>query len=610
MQWRDRTLQTLRQARLTVTWGVQMVLYPVYLLFQSGRLVGQHIRAAVNRFLPLLEAVKDDDFDPAVGVPPLNPDAPLQNVLDFLVTFDLPIIISPRAWPKAKKPESLPGRKSPSALIGKNRGAIAQSLPISQPAPLSIATPVNPLAAELEKPGTLIRMGTREIAHQTASGDRLQPTEHPLTINGIAIHEAEEHPIYLAQTIRGFASLLATRNLVLVDTQNQILDILTYEQQVQLYQRIVYEVAGYYRSQNLRLRAQGHSLREHWQRLGAGEAHRDIVGRGTWRFLPPPQKKETMAPPVRLFRRVMEWMQTSPIAVSANVFQESALVQVDTGLEIPSPMAEGMPKRAIAPGQDIQIRRPFWQGLMQALGLSNTRAAQAGTSSAMPPTAPSHSNAPWFDPDHHGDLDGWLSANQFTQLRQQAEKFLSMPSLPFRNRWISNWDEPIQGSDSIVESPIKPTEANGHEMKGTLVPSQRGPLSQTHPAANTHGSIAKAPITQAQARHTTPRSTTLGHGVLSTTVSMGEESMTEDTLLSPTSHGREDDGRSDLVSSIDPANREGALSSTLVDTKATLVGYVKHPLEQVLEWIDLGMLWIEDLAAKAWGWVKRVLKSD
>ncbi len=42
-----------------------------------------------------------------------------------------------------------------------------------------------------------------------------------------------------------------------------------------------------------------------------------------------------------------------------------------------------------------------------------------------------------------------------------------------------------------------------------------------------------------------------------------------------------------------------------IETKATLVGYVKHPLEQVLEWLDHGMLWIETLMDKAWNWLKR-----
>ncbi|HBL60467.1 MAG TPA: hypothetical protein DDZ80_19025, partial [Cyanobacteria bacterium UBA8803] len=42
-----------------------------------------------------------------------------------------------------------------------------------------------------------------------------------------------------------------------------------------------------------------------------------------------------------------------------------------------------------------------------------------------------------------------------------------------------------------------------------------------------------------------------------------------------------------------------------IETQATPTGYVKHPLERVLEWLDLGMLWLEELLIKLWRWVRR-----
>ena len=32
-----------------------------------------------------------------------------------------------------------------------------------------------------------------------------------------------------------------------------------------------------------------------------------------------------------------------------------------------------------------------------------------------------------------------------------------------------------------------------------------------------------------------------------------------------------------------------------IETNATAMGYVKHPLEQLLEWLDLAILWLEDV---------------
>ena len=43
------------------------------------------------------------------------------------------------------------------------------------------------------------------------------------------------------------------------------------------------------------------------------------------------------------------------------------------------------------------------------------------------------------------------------------------------------------------------------------------------------------------------------------------------------------------------------------------MGYIKHPLEQVLEWLDVLMLRLENIAEQLWNWAKsnlpKILKS-
>ncbi|MBE9094335.1 hypothetical protein [Tychonema sp. LEGE 07203] len=41
-----------------------------------------------------------------------------------------------------------------------------------------------------------------------------------------------------------------------------------------------------------------------------------------------------------------------------------------------------------------------------------------------------------------------------------------------------------------------------------------------------------------------------------------------------------------------------------LETKAESMGYIKHPLEQVLEWLDLFMLRLENILEQAWNWAK------
>jgi hypothetical protein len=43
-----------------------------------------------------------------------------------------------------------------------------------------------------------------------------------------------------------------------------------------------------------------------------------------------------------------------------------------------------------------------------------------------------------------------------------------------------------------------------------------------------------------------------------------------------------------------------------VETDATALGYVKHPLEILLELLDRIILWLEELALKIWRQLKRL----
>jgi hypothetical protein len=42
------------------------------------------------------------------------------------------------------------------------------------------------------------------------------------------------------------------------------------------------------------------------------------------------------------------------------------------------------------------------------------------------------------------------------------------------------------------------------------------------------------------------------------------------------------------------------LSPTLIDTTATPIGYIPHPLERVLHWLDQALLWLETQAQRLW----------
>jgi hypothetical protein len=47
-----------------------------------------------------------------------------------------------------------------------------------------------------------------------------------------------------------------------------------------------------------------------------------------------------------------------------------------------------------------------------------------------------------------------------------------------------------------------------------------------------------------------------------------------------------------------------------IETEAIATGYVKHPLEKILEWLDVGMLLLEEVTIKAWQWMRQFFTKD
>ncbi|HEY9617920.1 MAG TPA: hypothetical protein V6C64_13835, partial [Microcoleaceae cyanobacterium] len=100
--------------------------------------------------------------------------------------------------------------------------------------------------------------------------------------------------------VRGIASLLDTQAIVLVTNQNQLLNLLSPEQQAQIRQRITWAVAHFYRYQQIR-----QSVRRSFSRVR------------------PPEQQVLL--PIRGFYQLMAWVQSGSVAIATNLFQEARL---------------------------------------------------------------------------------------------------------------------------------------------------------------------------------------------------------------------------------------------------------------------------------------------
>lgn len=236
----DQWQRNIRQARVASFWGMQMALYPVYLLFQVTRLSEQVLRQADAQGQRLLKAALDPDQSPLQGA---GADTPIRRVLESIQIVD---------------------------------------------------------ESDGDEPATESQFAIQVTVPQKLSlGQRYQRWFRRLRQR----REAKSHQGML----QGLASDLDSRHLVLITPENESLDVLGPEQQKKLLQLMTWEVAHYSRQQRL-----NHQLR--------------TVAQVNQRPLQAPKLRSQMLPPVRGFRRLMGWFQTSPMATTTNLFQEAQAV--------------------------------------------------------------------------------------------------------------------------------------------------------------------------------------------------------------------------------------------------------------------------------------------
>ncbi|MGK7874191.1 MAG: hypothetical protein AB4426_13020 [Xenococcaceae cyanobacterium] len=307
----DRLEKTARQLKVAAEWGVQILIYPVYLLVQTGRMAGRQLEQKVEQ-AQLPKSTPDTNHQQ-----PPSADKPIEQVLKVVEPWLSPTIPpsteSGFLTPYSRESKGAEGAGEDTTRIHE-RGCtdntdkligvsaikriwaqilkpVKEKVPLQAPAKASEASNIQTIPAQ-----DIIAQYPTELK---------QPTE-----------ASRENPI----VIQGVATLTETRTLVFVTRENQILDILTQEQQQKLQQRISWEIADYW----------------HEWRL-AQAAARKFPG-----LLPSfKTNSSNVLPPVRLFWKMMRWVQTSPVAIAINLFGESTLVLTFT--PTPRPTAPNTP---------------------------------------------------------------------------------------------------------------------------------------------------------------------------------------------------------------------------------------------------------------------------
>ncbi|MBD2129060.1 hypothetical protein NDI39_27950 [Microcoleus sp. ZQ-A2] len=634
-----RVDRAVRQIKVAATWGVQILLYPAYLLTQVSLSAGRQLSSEAEAGWPKLKELTHKEPEHEETAP--QADTPIQRVLREVTTLPLPeisgsVVLQPDLWVE----------DNGQALDGQT----ADNGQLTTPSRLEFAPP------QTGSERTIAQTRTNEVRHE----------------------------------IQGVASLLETRSLVLVTIENQILDILTPQQQQKLASKMSWEVANLWRQRRL---VQASKLKNAAPRLSSLDQPRVLL-------------------PVRLFWKVMAWVQTSPVAIAANLFQESTLIgeeALDSGQILPTRPArkprrqlrglnnpaianQRVPPKALAsldrtiaeleshqlvPGTEnlVQLRDSLqdrWnsslanvsEGILTLRDRSQKLSKQEQPQSITPEDKTSVSETSqhqsfqiqtliyaaieYFFGRRGSDLSGTDSPGRTplsgrnspslspAQRRENSEFFDTEESDPWLS-WGDLFGQPespestaqskairqgIQSQNPNPKSPnqlpegfnskmpIQPRNSVWDNLRRFLSPnsalSKRSAPGRKRPTVEPDASVPQAGKLTADQK--TPPLTTQTQDKSSIPTQQPKTPSSVDVASRRPKGVSPRQGKSTAIANSSTPAQDTRIepSPDWIETKATPTGYVKHPLERVLGWLDRSMLWLEEFALKVWRWLRRL----
>jgi hypothetical protein len=281
--WTNRAQVSWRSLKTTASWTAQVLVYPIYAAFQAVRLVNLRLQQArsVNITRKAAQHTHHVSLDTGTAVAvELNPtcDTPIYQLLETVRVMILP---------------ALPGWQQTLILI----------------------------KGDLWNSQGLLPAHNQEFLLAESSAITKATIMQPQPYAGALV------PV---GAIRGFASILSTRSLVLVTERNTLLDILSPAQQQYLRHQIAWEVARLLRLRRLKVAL---------TRLG---------------YVPQPNASAHRL--VRAFLWLMQWMATTPVAIAANLFDEAEVNRLPASeVSSPSSTSGAIAHNAVIFDQSAQV---------------------------------------------------------------------------------------------------------------------------------------------------------------------------------------------------------------------------------------------------------------
>jgi hypothetical protein len=563
IRWRDRLDSSARHLKVMVEWGAQILLYPVYLLVQAGRVAGRQLGQVVenSRFLSLpgatdatLALASDRPIEEVLEAIRPSQDLSVQGIASSLENRQLVLVTPENAIANALSPEQQQTLDRQIRLALANycyerrlQHAAAQKFPSLAPTFASNRDHVLPPVRFFWKVVRWMQTGSVAIAVNLFGESTLarqhsplsQPTPSSLSAHApvllshldSAVAELETHPsrwvVALAQSLReGIGKLTAWVRHSLKPAQ--AIDPPSTSPSWEI-QALIQAALDYFFGK---------------------PAHPALPSSPSDGLSPLADKQapalatsEPPAPsqPSRALSRVQQlrgWLQ----ALKARLMplQPSAAV---TQTRNPDP---------------FRIQAIIWAALDYFFSQHREkRQIQAGATSATPALA---GHTPVALPNSVLAAEPWLAS---------AEE----------DPWLS-WDDLFR--EIAPRGETRP-EGNAHRSQSRTLPA-------APPLPHKPGSSLQKHRQRASQQRQQP------HGL----------SVKKNR---PKALARKPKGSQPIATPSSSKHGSPEHAPDWIETQATPTGYVKHPLEHILEWLDRLILWLEDAIANLWHWLRQWLRQ-
>ncbi|MBX9255219.1 hypothetical protein H1Q63_14935 [Desmonostoc muscorum CCALA 125] len=515
---------TFRHLQVATKWGVELLLYPVYLLLQPSESDAKtlHTKEPQSRLnLPS----NDTDFQPEID---LSVDTPIENVLETVYYLS-------------------------------SQEAIATPEKTSQP--------FNPL-------GFLGFFWQKSIPQNFTNNINIIHSS-TITDNSAASIESSQPENTLKRhlaVVRGIATNLLNRNLVLVTAENEILDILTPQQQAKLEDRIISEIANYWQYWRLAEAKKEKELLPKIDSLlakltGKDTAKISILAQGISNNLVDSSKLFTF---LDVAIAKVESNALIPVQQRSQEIVQTAQTQLHIFLYGKEQLTA---KGEIAVNPDnLETHTLNFQALIEAalnyfFGVGTRKTLESTTAD---------------------EQSGRVLFHRPKKALSESRKLQNQDLID--DPWLG-WGDLFGDTETLADKPITLSENTTPALASSLSAGLSWPKNLSLQQPKVKSDLVQIKKTT---RHLA--------SIPKTSAKVTSVKQTEGII----SQYNSENHKGEIFQQQFYQSTEVEAQPDWIETKVTATGYEKHPLEKVLEWLDFVMLWLEDMFVKIFQSLQRV----